>query len=71
MGDKRCPNCGRRMKQQFIGLRYCKCGVSWKKHEDYFLRTPDMVFALERHKVGKQAKQTPMIRYNAPEERQG
>ena len=23
-----CPNCGRKMKQQFIDLFYCKCGTS-------------------------------------------
>lgn len=65
MSDKICPNCGRRMKQKFIGLRHCKCGVSWKKHEGYFLRTPDMVFALERRRVGKKVKQVPVIRYRA------
>lgn len=27
---KRCPVCGGAMKQQFIGLRHCKCGISWK-----------------------------------------
>lgn len=26
-----CPNCGRKMKQQFIGLFHCKCGTSWKR----------------------------------------
>ena len=26
-----CPNCGRKMKQQFIGLPHCKCGMSWKR----------------------------------------
>jgi len=49
----RCPNCNRAMKQQFIGLRHCKCGTSWKKDIGYFERTPDMVFALERHIVKK------------------
>ena len=29
--NKVCPNCGRKMKQQFIGLQHCKCGMSWKK----------------------------------------
>ena len=24
------PVCGGAMKQQFIGLRHCKCGISWK-----------------------------------------
>ena len=26
-----CPNCGRKMKQQFIGLFHCKCGTSWRR----------------------------------------
>ena len=42
-----CPNCGRKMKQQFIGLFHCKCGTSWKRDIGFFERTPDMVFALE------------------------
>lgn len=63
MGRKVCPNCGRKMKQQFIGLQHCKCGVSWKKDTGYFERTGDMVFALERRKVGKKTKQCPVIRY--------
>ena len=29
--NKICPNCGRKMKQQFIGLQHCKCGISWKR----------------------------------------
>ena len=60
---KVCPNCGRKMKQQFIGLQHCKCDVSWKKDMGYFERTGDMVFALERRKVGKKTKQCPVIRY--------
>ncbi|EOS53196.1 chromosome partitioning protein [Lachnospiraceae bacterium MD335] len=60
---KVCPNCGRKMKQQFIGLQHCKCGMSWKKDIGYFERTGDMVFALERRKVGKKTKQCPVIRY--------
>ena len=35
---KVCPNCGRKMKQQFIGLQHCKCGMSWKKDIGYFER---------------------------------
>ena len=70
MGDKTCPNCGRHMAQQFTGLRHCKCGVSWNKDEGYFVRTPDMVFALERRRVGKKMKQTPVIRYKASDEAQ-
>lgn len=51
-----CPNCGRKMKQQFIGLKHCKCGMSWKRDIGYFERTEDMVFALERRKLGKRWK---------------
>ena len=57
-----CPNCGRKMKQQFIGLQHCKCGMSWKKDEGFLERTPDMVFALERQTIGKKVKQIPVIR---------
>ena len=65
---RRCINCGRAMKQQFIGLKHCKCGMSWSKAGGYFERTPDMVFALERRvtKKGKNSirtKQVPIIRY--------
>ena len=58
-----CPNCGRMMKQQFIGLKYCKCGMSWKRDIGYFERTEDMVFALERRNLGKKWKQVPVIKY--------
>jgi hypothetical protein len=56
------------MVQQFIGLKHCKCGMSWKKDEGYFERTPGMVFALQRQvtKKGKNSvrtKQVPVIRY--------
>jgi len=66
--NKVCPNCGHKMKQQFIGLQHCKCGMSWKKDIGYFERTSDMVFALERRvaKKGKNSirtKQVPIIRY--------
>ena len=61
--NKICPNCGRKMKQQFIGLQHCKCGMSWKKDEGFFERTPNMVFALERQTIGKKVKQIPVIRY--------
>lgn len=61
--NKICPECGRKMKQQFIGLQHCKCGMSWHKGTGYFERTSDMVFALERRKVGKKIKQCPVIRY--------
>jgi rubrerythrin len=55
------------MKQQFAGLKHCKCGTSWQKNVGYFERTNDMVFALERQAVkkGKNSvgtKQTPVIR---------
>ena len=53
MSSKRvCPNCGRKMKQQFIGLFHCKCGLSWKRDIGFFERTPNMVFALERIQAG-------------------
>ena len=39
---RRCINCGHAMKQQFIGLKHCKCGISWKKDIGYFERTRDM-----------------------------
>jgi hypothetical protein len=65
---KRCPNCNRAMKQQFIGLKHCKCGTSWSKTGGYFERTPNMVFALQRKvtKKGKNSirtKQVPVIRH--------
>ena len=75
MGDvsadkkRRCIRCGKAMKQQFIGLKHCKCGMSRKKDIGYFERTSDMVFALERRIVKKpknsvKTKQTPVIRYD-------
>lgn len=60
---KICPNCGRKMKQQFIGLKHCKCGMSWQRGEGFFERSDDMVFALERRKSGKKVKQHPVIRH--------
>lgn len=60
---KICPNCGKKLKQQFIGLRQCKCSMSQIKTDGYFMRIPDMVFALERRTVGKKTKQIPVIRY--------
>lgn len=60
--NKICPNCGRKMKQQFIGLQHCKCGMSWKKDIGFFERISDMVFALLRRNVGKKVKQVPVIR---------
>ena len=51
------------MKQQFIGLQHCRCGMSWKKGSGLFERSDDMVFALQRRKVGKKIKQCPVILY--------
>lgn len=61
--NKVCPGCGRKMKQQFIGLQHCKCGMSWKRDIGFFERSPDMVFALQRQVIGKKVKQRPVIRY--------
>ena len=58
-----CPNCGRKMKQQFVGLFHCKCGTSWRHDIGFFERTPDMVFSLERKKVGNKVKQLPTIHH--------
>lgn len=58
-----CIQCGRKMKQQFIGLQHCKCGVTWKKNIGFFERTRDMVFALQCVTVGKKVKQLPVIRH--------
>ncbi|MEG0693353.1 MAG: hypothetical protein RR444_09775 [Oscillospiraceae bacterium] len=60
--NKVCPNCGRKMKQQFIGLEHCKCGMSWKKDIGFFDRSADMVFALQRITTNKKTKQSPVIR---------
>ena len=60
---KICPNCGRKMKQQFIGLKHCKCGMSWQRGEGFFERSEDMVFTLERRKSGKKIKQHPVIHH--------
>jgi ribosomal protein L37AE/L43A len=59
-----CPNCGKHMVQQFIGLYHCKCGTG-RINGGYIERTPDMVFALERHTVGNKTKQAPIIRYKS------
>ena len=60
--NKICPECGRKMKQQFIGLQHCKCGISWKKDSGFFKRSTDMIFALERKKTGGKVRQVPVIR---------
>ena len=67
--NKVCPNCGRKMKQQFIGLQHCKCGMSWQRGQGFFSRSSDMVFALQRVTVGKKkkVKQKPIIRYKNQE----
>ena len=65
--NKVCPNCGRKMKQQFIGLQHCRCGVSWKKDIGFFERSLDMVFALERRTVNGKVKQMPVIRFKEVE----
>lgn len=62
-----CPECGKKMKQQFIGLKHCRCGISWMKSIGYFARTPDMIFCLKRMKIGKKVKQVPVIRYKDDE----
>lgn len=67
VNNKVCPKCGKKMKQQFIGLQHCKCGISWKKDIGFFERTSDMVFSLERRTIGKKVKQLPVIRYKNQE----
>ena len=64
---RRCENCGKAMKQQFIGLKHCKCGTSWQKGVGYFTRTNDMVFALKKVPKGNKGKtkQVPTIRYKS------
>ena len=62
MANKICPNCGKKIIQQFIGLQYCKCVTSWKKDMGFFERNGDMMFTLERKKVGNKTKQSPVIR---------
>lgn len=66
--SKICPDCGRKMKQQFIGLQHCRCGTSWKRDIGFFKRTQDMVFALQRVKRGKKTVQHPIIRIKQKEE---
>ena len=60
--NKVCPNCGRKMKQQFIGLQHCKCGMSWKKDIGFFERTQDMVFGLRHNVPGKKPNRMIEIR---------
>lgn len=61
--NKVCPRCGRKMKQQFIGLQHCRCGMSWKKDRGFFERTPDMVFCSQRKVSKGKIKQRPVIRF--------
>ena len=58
-----CSNCGHKMIQQFIGLYHCKCGTSWLKGTGFFERTSEMIFALERRKIGQKVRQCPVIRF--------
>ena len=58
-----CPICNSKMKQQFRGLLHCKCGISYHKGLGYFKRNENMIFVLERKKIGKKIKQVPVIRY--------
>ena len=62
--NKKCPVCGRKMKQQFIGLQHCRCGMSWQRGVGFFERTSDMVFALERREQHKKVRQVPVIRHS-------
>jgi len=61
--SKICVNCGKKMKQQFIGLQHCRCGMSWKKDIGYFERTSDMIFCLQCKTHAGKVKQAPTIRY--------
>ena len=61
--NKVCPRCGRKMRQQFIGLQHCRCGMSWKKDLGFFERTPDVVFCLQRKVSKEKIKQRPVIRF--------
>ena len=62
--NKKCPVCGRKMKQQFIGLQHCRCGMSWQRGVGFFERTSDMVFALERREQHKKVRQVPVTRHS-------
>lgn len=60
--NKQSPRCGGKMKQQFIGLQHCRCGMSWKRGVGFFERVRDMVFALDHKVIGKKTRQVPIIR---------
>ena len=62
--SKICPDCGRKMKQQFIGLQHCKCGISFKKDIGFFERTNDMVFALQRQVVKKSKNSVKVLSFD-------
>lgn len=60
------------MRQQFIGLKHCECGISWLKGTGFFYRTPDMIFCLKRIKIGAKTKQVPFVKYkNTSEKKSG
>ncbi len=61
--NKICPNCGKKMKQQFIGLQHCVCGTSWKRDIGFFQRSSNMVFSLSRVMLNGKIKQVPVIQY--------
>lgn len=61
--NKTCPRCGHKMKQQFIGLQHCRCGMSWKRDIGFFERIPDMVFGLGHNKTGQKPSRIIEIRY--------
>ncbi len=65
--SKVCPCCNHKMRQQFIGLQHCQCGMSWLVDCGFFERTADMKFCLQRHTVGKKVKQVPVVRYFSEE----
>ena len=49
--NKVCPNCGKKMKQRFIGLLHCKCGISQRKGSGFFER--DSAWSLRWRKMQK------------------
>lgn len=61
MPKRKCKSCGRKMKQQFIGVYHCKCGNTRMNGQD-LERTSETVFALERKQVGQKMKQVPVIK---------
>ncbi len=69
MPKRICKKCGRKLKQQFVGVYHCKCGNTRMNGTD-IQRTPDTVFALERRKVGKKVKQVPVVRSATKDEKE-